>query len=505
MHDGNQTESLTAIVGLLRRNALLIGFTIALAVAGSIVLSAMTSPRYTAQSAVAFNDDSTDLQALGIPAAPSFQPDKEAAAQAERITRPDVVDQVRRKLKLTEPVPEIQADISTQVEPSSNLVEITAKSATARGAADLANALATAVRRDATDRSRSRYRAVAAAAQNRAARLSGKDDAARRAVYEDQAARLLALANFAQPVDVVRTAEVPSSPSSPKPVRNAILAALLGGILGIALTFMRQALDRRLREQSDVEEQIDAPVLTYVSSETLGSRAFSPDGDGPDPEHLEPFRILRSNVAFLPNTDDATVLLVSSPLPEEGKSTVALGLAWAEALAGRRTLLVDCDLRRPTIAERLGLEARPGLSEFLAGEAQPHEVLRTVEVGGSGRGEPAQLVCIPAGRPSPDHAELLSSDVFARFLEQVSEAYDRVVLDSAPLLPVSDTLEIVPRADAILLCLRMGKTTRDDTRAARAALAHFPTKPVGVVLTAADKSERPYYVGSYAYAGAAAD
>lgn len=500
MHDASPTISLPAIVALLRRNAWLILITFGLAIAASIALSVSTEEEYTAEATVGFNDNSAELQALGVPAAPSFQPDKEAAAQAERITRPDVVAEVRESLGLDESISDIQDAISTRVEVSSNLVTITAEASSGVKAAQIANAFARTIREDATERTVERYEAAAKESRRRARRLRGADNAGRRAVYEDQSARLLALADFAEPVEIVRSAQVPDSPTSPKPVRNAVLAGILGLMLGTGLTFVRQAFDRQLREQDEAQRHLDAPIVGVVQTTALGkSPLAAAEKDRTSDEDVEAFRILRPNVNRLHDADaggdGAHVVLVSSPLPEEGKSTVSAGLAWAEAITGRRTLFVDCDLRRPTVADRLGVAPVPGLSDFLAGEAGPADVLRSVDAGRTG----SQLVVIPAGRPRQDHAELLESERFRDFLAEVRQVYDLVILDSAPLLPVSDTLQMLPLVDTVLVCLRLGQTTRDDADAARSALASFPDLPIGAVLTAADKSRGTYYAGGYGY------
>lgn len=503
MHDSHQTVSLPLVLSNLRRHRVVVVMTVLLAVGVSLALSAAADPRYTAKSVVGFNDESADLQALGTPASPNFQPDKLAAAQAERITRPDVIARVRERVRTDMTANEIQDAVSTQVEAASNLVSITVEADSAELAAALANGFAAAIRADTRDRSVQRYTAAARVARRKARKLKGQSNLARRVILEDQASRLLTLATLARPVDVVRTAEPPSSPSSPKPVRNAILAGLIGLILGVGIAFFRETLDRRLREPADVEEALGLPVVGVVPTAALGGTPLlTAKGKEPTEIDVEPFKILRTNVGYLSMDDTVRVVAVTSPLPEEGKSTVAVGLAWAEAKAGRRTLLVDCDLRRPTIAGRLGFASRPGLSDYLVGDAAPADVLTTVELGTSSFSNGAagaQLTCIPAGRSVETHAELLASPRFREFLAQVSQVYDRVVLDTAPLLPVSDTLGLLPHVDAILLCTRIGQTTRDEALAARTALEHLPTKATGLVITAADRGSRPYYVGSYAY------
>ena len=167
-------------------------------------------------------------------------------------------------------------------------------------------------------------------------------------------------------------------------------------------------------------------------------------------------------------------------------------------MARKRTLLIDCDMRRPSIAGRLGIADTPGLSDYLNGEAQPSEILRVVSTSAKDPGAP-QFVCIPAGRAVPNHAELLQSARFGKLLEEVSAVYDRVILDTPPLLPVSDTLSVLPQVDGLLLCVRLGQTTRDEAVAAKATLEHLPSKPIGLVLTGAEEAASPYYVGSYEY------
>jgi capsular exopolysaccharide synthesis family protein len=185
---------------------------------------------------------------------------------------------------------------------------------------------------------------------------------------------------------------------------------------------------------------------------------------------------------------------VTSPLAEEGKSTVAGLYAYVNALAGRRTVLIECDLRRPVVAARFGVEEEPGLTDYLLEEAKPREVLRSVRIEGP-TAEP--LPIIPGGRPAAQPAELLASSRFEEFLAQVATAYELVVLDCPPLLPVGDTLELLPQVEAVLLCIRIGQTTRDQAAAAKKALDHLPPRPTGVVVTGLDPGGEDDYYGYY--------
>jgi non-specific protein-tyrosine kinase len=176
-------------------------------------------------------------------------------------------------------------------------------------------------------------------------------------------------------------------------------------------------------------------------------------------------------------------------------------------MGGKRTLIVEGDLRRPTLAERTGIKATPGLSDYLVGRAEPAEILQTIappSAGANGNQAVAGTTAVPfvvitAGTPSPQPAELLRSKRCAEFFAQVRDAYDVVIVDSCPLLSVADTLELLPLADAVVMCVRASKTTRDQARAATAAMAHFPDRPTGAVITGVRARDQASYLGYYSY------
>jgi len=200
-------------------------------------------------------------------------------------------------------------------------------------------------------------------------------------------------------------------------------------------------------------------------------------------------------------------IVVTSATAEEGKTTVAGSLALAMSSAGKRTLLVDCDLRQPALAGRLGISPAPGMSEFLAGAATPQEIINPVGVGeishrdgASDGGGSFPLVVIPAGTPNSHSAELLGSSRFREFLRQVLETYDVVVFDSSPLLTVADTLEMLPHADAVVVCARESKTTRGEAAGVKTALERFPEVSAGLVITGVKPRHSEYAVYPHALA-----
>jgi succinoglycan biosynthesis transport protein ExoP len=321
---------------------------------------------------------------------------------------------------------------------------------------------------------------------------------------EQDLSRVQALKQASSPVQVVQRATPPDAPVSPKPIRDAVIGLLLGIVLGLLAAFGRDAVDRRLRSSQEVHEELGLPVLGRVSRTALGRAGLARNGLPPVSDaDFEAFRVLRMNLAYLADESPVRSVLVTSGLPEEGKSTVSAALASATVLAGQRTLLVECDLRRPCFAHRFGIQAEPGLTDYLVGSAEPQQILQTVELAEPARVNGARgddqtpsagtLVCITGGSRVSNPAELLMSDRFADFIETVSKAYDLVVLDGSPLLAVVDPMEILPHVDAAIVCVRVQQTTREEARAARVALSTLPERPMGAVLTGMRRGDPDAY------------
>jgi polysaccharide biosynthesis transport protein len=257
----------------------------------------------------------------------------------------------------------------------------------------------------------------------------------------------------------------------------------------VALPLARRALERGRRRTERMVESLGLPLLGRVPQEALGEPAGGEGSVGISPEQLEGFRSLAPSLRAIGPGGDPPVVLVTSGGPGEGKSATALGLAVASALAGRRTLLVECDLRRPGLPARLGIAELPGLAQYLRGEAGPQEVLQIVGLASPepgavvGADGDRELICIAGGGPAPDSAELLRSHRCRDFLAKVGTAYDAVLLDAGPLQIEADTRSLVPLADAVVLCLRADRATRRSVEATKSLLSSSGGRAAGVVLT----------------------
>ena len=357
---------------------------------------------------------------------------------------------------------QLHGDVSASAVSGVNAADVKATADTADDAAQIANAVAAAMVQ---------------------VTFNQLVDAYQTTLTNPTPARVRALRARLRPSQQLRIASAafpPGSPTSPKPLRDAAFAALLGLLLGIGIALVRDALDRTVTDPDNLESTLGFPLLGYVRSDILGTAPASQNGAIEAAEHLDSFRILRANAQFLGGDRPVATLAVTSALPDEGKSTVALWYAYANALGGKRTILIECDLHRPVVADGLDLDPSPGLTDYLTGGAEASDVRRS----GMVEGPTAQpLTVVPAGTPTPGSAELLASARFEKFLDEVAREYELVVLDCPPLLPVGDTLSIVPRVEGVILCVRLGQTTRDQAVAAKDALRRLPERPVGLVLT----------------------
>lgn len=310
-------------------------------------------------------------------------------------------------------------------------------------------------------------------------------------------------------ITLVDRALTPGGPVRPRVPLNVAFGALGGLALGLFVAFGRELLDRSLKTPDDVDRDLGVPFLGLLpkggSNETgygYGLRRRAPKGSDP-PElvvHSSPkstvaeaARAIRTNILFMSPDKPQKRLLVTSAGPSEGKTTVACVVATAMAQAGQRVLLVDCDLRRPRIHKIFRRTNDVGVTTALLD--------RSVLDFDSLRTDIPNLSVLPAGVHAPNPAELLHSDSFAKFLDELSAAYDRVVIDSPPIAPVTDATILSKIVDGTLVVVRAAKTSRDLAQGAVRALRDVGGNILGVVLNDVDLSRRGYggYYTRYYY------
>lgn len=298
----------------------------------------------------------------------------------------------------------------------------------------------------------------------------------------------------------LEAAALPSTPSAPRPDINLILGANIGFLLGLGFALLAARADRRLRSPEDVETAFDVTVAGAVPDSTEIHRD---KGDqvpivvthdkARGSAVAEAFLKMRTNLTFMHVDKPPRVIVVTSPMPGDGKSTVAANLAAAFAVGGSPTVLIDADLRRPVVAESFGLIEGVGLSNVLAGQAEIDDVLQHTAI--------PNLDVLASGTVPPNPSELLGSVSMKRLLDELSQ--DAVViLDAPPLLPVTDAAVLTANSDGALVVISEGRTEDRQLAGCLSQLETVHGTALGVVLNKVSKSSgRSYYYSGYYYSG----
>lgn len=277
-----------------------------------------------------------------------------------------------------------------------------------------------------------------------------------------------------------------------RPDKQKMLAQWsLGGLaLGLMLAIGLHLMDSSFKTVDDAERALQLPVLSAVTvRKTTARKNPIPDLETIHQKHSpvsESFRTLRSSLILLGNADRRHIIMFTSAVPAEGKTFCAANYAVTLANQGLKTVLIDCDLRKPSIAE-IFIDKAPhlGVADQLAGQCELDEVVRSTPV--------PNLDVIPAGSPSPNPSELLSGQSFLTLLTELRQHYEKIVIDSAPVLAVSDPLVIAPHVDTICLVVRSHKTSRHSAIRACAAIAKTGKMPSGLVLNRLPIAAAGYY------------
>jgi receptor protein-tyrosine kinase len=300
--------------------------------------------------------------------------------------------------------------------------------------------------------------------------------------------------------ELVETAKPPSTPSSPKPVRDGILGAIMGLIFGVSLAFLAERLDRRITEPRELEETYRIPVVGAVpESKALRETRSTSDGELQLVPEGEAFRKLRARLRYFNVDRDIRSILVTSAGPEEGKTVVASHLALAAAIGGQtRVLLLEADLRKPSLVGRFELAPMPGLSELLTHDIEIGEVVQRIPVA-SGFDGVSTLDVIVAGAIPPNPAELMESRKMGDLVDQLTGMYDLVVIDTPPVSVVADAMPLVPVVSGVVVVSWMGRTTRDAAVHLRHELESLNAPTLGVVVNRVKAGTDAYY--GYPYYG----
>ncbi|WOJ94282.1 polysaccharide biosynthesis tyrosine autokinase [Congregibacter variabilis] len=291
---------------------------------------------------------------------------------------------------------------------------------------------------------------------------------------------------------IVDPAVVPGAPFKPNVQRSAILALILGVMLGSGVAILLTSLDNTIKTPDDLQDKLGLPMLGSVPlMDTSKAGDFEQFWDRPNGPFAESFRTIRTGVVLSNLDNPSKIIVVTSSVPGEGKSTTALNLAAALGQM-ENTLLIGADLRRPSIAMRCGLKPNhPGLSHYVSATRSIEECIERVDAMG--------ISVMPAGVIPTNPLEMLSSERFSMALRALSKKYDRIVIDSAPVLLVSDARILASYADSVIYVVRADSTSATQVKKGVQSIIASNEPLTGVVLNQfdAEKAEKYYYGQSH--------
>ena len=417
------------------------------AVAAGVTL-AMTT-QYTATTRLFFavegGESVTDL------AQGSSFAEKQMTSYAEVATSPLVLNPVINRLDLETTSANLARAVTVTIPPETVILEISAVDPDPNRAAAIANAVGTEV-----------------------AEVAGE-------LSPDRAD-----GSKAVEATTLAAALVPTDPSSPRVLRNLALGTLLGLLLGLGAALLRNVLDTKVRSELDVRSATESPLLGVIGQDDKVPAHPIILRDEPLSAAAEAIRRLRTNLKFTDLGVRPRSIVITSAIPGEGKSTTALNLAVALADAGSRVILVDADLRRPSVATCMGMEGRVGLTTVLIGQARVEDVVQ--------HWQDTTLDVLPSGRIPPNPSELLGSAAMERLLAELTSTYDVVLLDSPPLLPVTDAAVLSNFAGGTVLVVGADRVHRPQLQQAIVSLETAGAHLYGVVVNKIARQEATAYV-----------
>jgi polysaccharide biosynthesis transport protein len=483
------TVSPFELLNVLWRRKLIVAIVFVVSLGTATALSLRSPKQYSSSAQLLFREPGF-AQALfgsGLYQTGTEEPQRTTQTSIDVVTSPSTAAAARKLLNTSESPEALLESVSAAPSANANIAVIKATRSTPAQAAAVANAFANGyiVYQRETDR------ALVAQAEQLVINSLATASVAERPKLEESLRQLRVLrAVQTGNGEVIATAQPDGTPVSPKPKRDMLLGGVVGLFLGCGLALLIDFLDKRLKTLDDIERVYGGyPVIASIP-QTRHPRNGSVPAQLAGPAG-EAYRMLRESLRFLDPTGRAQCFLITSAEESEGKSTVAINLACALAAVGRRAILIEADMRRPTAAAQLGVPMdAPGLSDLLVSDEELAGFLVTQP------GDP-NLAILPSGMNPPNSADLLSAGRMSAVLAAAREAAEVVIVDSPPLLPVADTRVLIrlPEIDGAIIVARAGTSRRDRVRAARRILEQSGRKVFGLVVTgvASDSGGEYYY------------
>jgi succinoglycan biosynthesis transport protein ExoP len=501
-------------LAILRRRKWIVLVPPVVAAAAAFALSTGQSPLYRATSQILLTRASVVASITGVDPT-AGDPNRYLATQAIIARSPELARRVSdasgvagmtagRVLAESDTSPSTDRDtFSISVEDPDRTVAVRLANTYANQYTEFSKERATQSINDALEQIRTRLNSLKAQGQG--------DSAVYDSLLQDQA-KLSAVGRLMAGIASVLQPAGGAAKTRPRPQRDAMLGFLFGGVLGIALAFLAEALDRRVRHEHEIDEALGIPLLARIPQPP---RALQKSDDlvmlhESTGAQAEMFRKLRTSLEFL-NPDGAVrTIMVTSAVEQEGKSTTIANLGVALARGNRRVVVVDLDLRRPYLSRLFHVGGRPGITDVAVKQAELSDALRPIAIatgvqewanrngrGGASNGRTAPsglLHFLPAGTIPPGAGEMLRDERLLHVLDELATRFDVVLIDAPPLLAFGDTLTLSPHVDAIFAITRLGRVKRPILHEFARQLQHCQATLLGYVLTGVEHSESYRYM-----------
>lgn len=467
-----------------RRAWLIVGC--AVVVAGlSYLLSNSRSPRYEATALLTVVSD-------GGPTLPgrNVQPQPADGAPAPIVEIRGIVRRAARSAGVSRE----DTDVSAKQVEDSNAIQIIASAPQPRRAADLANAVAVRLRAERRARERAVLRRALASIKRTLASIQTQRGGRERRVALGQRIDDLELQIDLNQggLAIAEQAVPPATAASPRPRRDAALGGVFGLMLGGALALLWAQADGRVRRVSQLEDLGELPVLGAIPrSRALGS-------GGPltlRPDDAEAFRVVQANTRFFNSETNIRSVIVTSAAPGEGKTTLAWNMAVAAASGGLRVMLIEADLRRPSLAKRHELEDNGGLIALLTEDREIDDVAQSVRIAGTTNGEEPSLEMrvVTAGSNPTNPAGLIASDRMRAIIARAELDHDLVILDTPPVPMVSDAIPLLREVGGVIVVSYLGRSSQEGVSALLSQLRNLDVHVLGLVANGAARGDAYSY------------
>jgi succinoglycan biosynthesis transport protein ExoP len=512
--DTEQTSlSIEGVFAVLRRRAGWIVLCFVLIAGAAYGFSKHQTKKYTATASLVFSNNQLAQQVAGLSVASSSNQQALQNTNLKLVQLGDMAARTAAQLGQGLTREAVSADLSVSAQGESNIVNVAATAASPVLAAAVANTYTTLFVKEQQNANHAYYASALKLVNKQLAALSPKERVGTAGLaLQNRAQSLGVLAELRNGnVQVAQAATVPTSPSSPKTSRNTVLGAFLGLLLGLGVAFLLDRLDRRIREPKDLEAVYGLPLLGVIPESAALSRTARGRKNSRDalpPGEAEAFQLIRAHLRYFNVDRQLCTLLVASAAPGDGKTTIARHLAAAAARMGSRVLIVEADLRRPTLARQLDALSGPGLADVLIGAVMLGEAVQAVEVQAPLRegaeGRTLDVLVAGASLP-PNPGELIESHAMETLLERAQSSYDLVVIDTPPLTAVSDAFPLLRKVDGVVIVGRVGRNRRAVAERLHETLTGAGAPLLGVIANGfkAGRFDAYGYGYSYSYAPAA--